>query len=63
MKKNWRTTTVGALAILLGAWSFHIHWIHTQTLYFNIFYGEIPSIGLMVAGWIGLHAADHKNVK
>jgi len=58
----------GVLNLLLGAWSFHIHWISSQSIYFNVFYAEIPSLGLMaaglglvVAGIIGIHAADHKD--
>jgi hypothetical protein len=63
MKKHWLTTTLGTCAILLGAWSFHVHWISYQSLYFNLVYGEVPSIGLIFAGWIGIHAADGRHVK
>lgn len=62
MKKHWRTSLIGGAAMLLGIWSFHVHWNPTQTLYFNLVYGEVAQIGLIVAGWIGLHAADHKNM-
>jgi hypothetical protein len=63
MKDSWITKTLGIAAILLGAWSFYVHWVPNQTTYFNIVYVEVPQIGLMFAGWIGIHAADHRATK
>jgi hypothetical protein len=57
------TSLIGILAMLLGAWSFYLHWNHQQTVYFNLVYGEVPALGLFLAGWIGLHAADGRHIK
>ncbi len=50
----------------LGAWSFHVVWIPSQTLMFNLVYAEHGPIGElaaglfgMAAGWGLLHAKDH----
>lgn len=63
MRKHWITTTIGAAAMLLGGWAFVVHWVPSQTIYFNIVYVEVPQLAIIVAGWIGIHAADGRHVK
>ena len=58
--KSWRTTSLGIALLILGAWSFWVHWVSNQSIYFNIIYAEIPSIATLAVGWLGIHARDHK---
>ena len=58
---SWKTSLLGIVLLLLGAWSFLVHWVPNQTIYFNIIYAEIPSIAVLAVGWLGIHARDHSH--
>jgi hypothetical protein len=58
--KSWRTTGIGVALIILGAWAFKVHWDSAQSIYFNLVMVEPPQLAIIAAGWLGLHARDHK---
>jgi hypothetical protein len=58
--ESYRTTLVGILLIMLGLIAFKIHWVSGQSLFFNIFYAELPAIAIIACGWLGIHARDQK---
>lgn len=58
--KSWRTTLLGLLAIILGIWSFSIHWVPYQTVRFNLLYAETAPLTMIILGWALLHARDHR---
>jgi hypothetical protein len=61
--KHRVTSVFGLGCIVLGAWVLHVHWVPTQTLYFNIVYVEPPALALICCGIIGLYAADSNKLK
>jgi hypothetical protein len=58
--KSWRTTALGIACIVLGLTIWHQTWVHNQTVWFNLRYVGLGPLGWIVAGWIGIHAKDHR---
>jgi len=58
--KSWITTTLGVIAILWGLRSAFVLYVHTQTVWFNLIYVLPGAMAMIFAGWIGIHARDHR---
>lgn len=58
--KSWRTSICGIVCLGIGFAAMAMTYIPHQTLYFNAVYVWRPFYGLLAAGFIGLHARDHK---
>lgn len=66
--KSHRTSILGIAAILISAYCIHAKWNHNfhtfwQGLHFNLIYVVSPYLVGIMGGWIGIHAADHRDVK
>jgi len=57
---SWRTTGLGIVAIIIGLRSASVLWVHSQTLYFNVFYVIPGPLALLIVGWALIHARDHR---
>ncbi len=58
--KSWRTTSLGIVCVLIGLLSWHQGWLPSQSLWFNVRYVGLGPLGWIVAGWMGIHARDHR---
>jgi hypothetical protein len=60
--KSWRTTTCGAVCIVIGLWSAHIHYVPTASWHWNLIYALNAQEALLGVGIGLIHARDHKYV-
>jgi hypothetical protein len=58
--QSYRTSLLGIASIAMGLRSWHLVWVHEQTVSFNVFYVGSGPLALIFLGWALLHARDHK---
>jgi hypothetical protein len=76
MRKHWRTSVCGLLAIILGlvvtglgVWVWKVAYVHSNTVWFNLCYAVSGAIGIITSGatltvvGIGLLQAADRHAK
>lgn len=51
---------LGYALIALGLWAFKVHWVPTQTLYFNLLYVEIAPIAIIACGVVAIMTREQR---
>lgn len=58
--ESWRTSLIGLGLIALGAWAFKVHWVPSQTIYFNLMYVELAPIAVMASGVVAILTREQR---
>lgn len=57
---SWRTSLLGIVLIGLGVWAFILHWVPTQTVWFNLMYAEIAPIAIIACGVVAIWTREQR---
>lgn len=58
--ESWRTSLLGYTLVALGLWAFKVHWVPSQTIYFNLLYAEIAPIAIIASGVVAIMTREQR---